>query len=377
MIRVLFVDDDPAVLAGLERSLRPQRERWEMDFVDRADRAMARIRQHRYHVVVSDMNMPGTDGPALLRAVRDESPTTVRIILSGYSAQRSAVRSLAVAHTFLAKPCDPALLEAAIDRASLVEAMLANCPLRAELGGAGCLPSPPSSMLSLQSVIARDGDQVEIADVIASDPAMCSKVLQVVNSAFFGLPRAVSDPREAVAFLGIDTIRDLVMSTEVFGAAGRGTDAAAACIETLQRRATVRADRAFELARLAGLDTRSAREVGMGAFLADVGALLVVSVDPSRAAAVIADDGTTDDPILHCVPAAGAGLLRLWGLPNDIVETVALAREPWAAPGSSGAVFTYLANRLTPEEGRPDALTTDMLHIVGLTYAAVRELVTA
>ncbi len=58
-ISVLFVDDEPAVLAGLETNLRHMRNVWKMRFMTSGAEAMACVRRERADVVVSDWLMVG------------------------------------------------------------------------------------------------------------------------------------------------------------------------------------------------------------------------------------------------------------------------------------------------------------------------------
>ena len=104
--RILFVDDDEHLLAGLRRGLRSMRHSWEMAFVRGGVEAFARFRERPFDVVVTDMRMPDLDGVELLRRVRDFRPETVRFALSGTYDQETAVGVAGVVHQFLAKPCD-------------------------------------------------------------------------------------------------------------------------------------------------------------------------------------------------------------------------------------------------------------------------------
>lgn len=78
MQRILFVDDEPSVLQGLERALRPMREKWEMHFVDAGVAALDACTRHDFDVVVSDMRMPGMDGAQLLSEIKRLYPDTIR-----------------------------------------------------------------------------------------------------------------------------------------------------------------------------------------------------------------------------------------------------------------------------------------------------------
>ncbi len=117
MKRVLFVDDDATILAGLKLCFRRDRTRWEMIFASDSEEALALLAREPVDVVVSDMRMPGMDGAALLAEVKAMYPDTRRLILSGYSEPETTQRGLLVAHVWLPKPCDPARLRAAIEPA--------------------------------------------------------------------------------------------------------------------------------------------------------------------------------------------------------------------------------------------------------------------
>jgi DNA-binding NtrC family response regulator len=80
---ILFVDDDRYLLEGLRDALRPHRRRWKMSFVSSGEEAMTLLAEQEHDIVISDLRMPGIDGATLLAQVREEHPTTVRIVLSG------------------------------------------------------------------------------------------------------------------------------------------------------------------------------------------------------------------------------------------------------------------------------------------------------
>ncbi|MBN4056423.1 response regulator, partial [Rhodothermus sp. AH-315-K08] len=104
--RILFVDDEPNILSSLRRLLRRQRSEWEMTFVNSAADALVELDNAPYDVIVSDMRMPHMSGDHLLAEVLRWHPTMARMILSGYSADESLLRSVGPAHELLCKPCD-------------------------------------------------------------------------------------------------------------------------------------------------------------------------------------------------------------------------------------------------------------------------------
>jgi len=90
--------------------------RWEMIFALGGQQALDELEKERFDVVVSDMRMPGIDGATLLHAVNDKSPTTARILLTGYSDDDSLASLRPLLHKFLSKPCSAAILREAIEQ---------------------------------------------------------------------------------------------------------------------------------------------------------------------------------------------------------------------------------------------------------------------
>ena len=130
--RILFVDDEPCVLQGLERLLRSMRDEWTLDFAESGAAALNILEAESgaFDVVVSDMRMPGMDGAQLLEQVKHRYPQVVRIILSGHSERESILRSIGPTHQFMAKPCDADELRQVVARACALRDLLHNAPLR-------------------------------------------------------------------------------------------------------------------------------------------------------------------------------------------------------------------------------------------------------
>lgn len=114
--KILFVDDDPQLLAGLRSVLRADRARWDISFAQGSDDALAQLAAARYDAVVSDMRMPGLDGAELLALVKQRVPAARRVILSGSADSDDALRASAIADAVLTKPCPVRELRAAIER---------------------------------------------------------------------------------------------------------------------------------------------------------------------------------------------------------------------------------------------------------------------
>ena len=217
MINILFVDDESKVLEGLQRTLRPMRSQWEMAFAEGGTAALETLGKKSFDVVVSDMRMPGMDGAQLLAQVRTLYPHVVRIVLSGHSDQELIKKSVGTAHQYLSKPCTAEALKETIARSCTLRDLLQNEALQQLVSQMPTLPSLPSLYTALVEELRSPESSIKrVGNIIAQDIGMTAKILQMINSAFFGLRREISNPEEAAMLLGTDTILSLVLSVHIF-----------------------------------------------------------------------------------------------------------------------------------------------------------------
>ncbi|MFH0900176.1 MAG: HDOD domain-containing protein [Pseudomonadota bacterium] len=219
MKRIIFVDDDPNILAGLEDALWDQDDRWEMSFLLSAEAALDELAKKPADILVTDVRMPGMDGIALLHRVRDAFPEIVRIVLSGQSELDLTLSELPLVHQFLGKPCEARLLKETLERASNLEKLLPDRALRQQVGKLGSLPCLRSRIQELRDVLQKQQVTLqEIAKVAEQEPVVLARVLQLANSALFGPQLSVSSAVRSVSRLGLDVLRSLLRSDAFFSA---------------------------------------------------------------------------------------------------------------------------------------------------------------
>ncbi|PTY07157.1 hypothetical protein DB347_07545 [Opitutaceae bacterium EW11] len=116
-LRILFVDDEPSVLAGFQRNFR---KIFELDTAENATEALQLMhRNGPYAVLVADMQMPGMNGIELLTRAKEVAPDTVRLMLTGNADQQTAIDAVnrGQIYQFLTKPCETPALQAALENA--------------------------------------------------------------------------------------------------------------------------------------------------------------------------------------------------------------------------------------------------------------------
>jgi HD-like signal output (HDOD) protein/CheY-like chemotaxis protein len=358
--RILFVDDDPNVLQGLQRMLRSLRQEWDMFFVHSGREALDLLAHQCVDVIVSDMRMPEMDGAQLLNEVRQRCPHMVRIILSGHSDREMLLRSVGPAHQFLAKPCDADMLKSTIARACALRDLLRDEMLKRLVAGMQTLPSLPTLYLEvLETAQAADGSLEKIGKIIERDISMTAKILQLVNSAFFGLGRHISTPVQAVSLLGLDTVKALILSSQVFSNFDP-VKTPGLCLDTLWQHSMAVGVCAKAITKAENGAKRLIDDAFMAGLLHDVGKLVLAVNLPqlySRALSLVQTEGVTEwDAERHVLGAThaevGAYLLGLWGLPDSIVEALAFHHSPSACPDCTLSPLTavHVADALVYEE---------------------------
>ena len=334
MRRLLFVDDEAMVLSGLRRALHGMRQEWNMEFVESAAAALQALDQAQYDAIISDMRMPVMDGAELLEQVKQRHPDVIRVVLSGQSSREAIFRSIAPAHQFLSKPCDPQELVTRLGQAFSMRDLLSNQSLKRVVSGMRAIPSLPALYEELTAVLHReDPSLAQIERIIAKDVGMAAKIMQLANSAFIGSRGQVSSLIQAISLIGTETVRTLVLSVHVFSSCDNSE--VAAYLPALWDHSIAVASLAQRIATSQGCPKAAIEESFTAGLLHDVGKVIFLSEMAGKYGKIL---GTNPSAILAselehlgCThPQVGAYLMSIWGLPIHLVHAVAFHHSPSA-----------------------------------------------
>lgn len=363
---IVFVDDEPRILEGLERMLYGMRRDWNMRFATSGPQALDLLEESPADVVVSDMRMPQMGGVELLSVVMDRYPRTVRIILSGQSDRDEIMRSVGSSHQFLSKPCTPEALKSTIARACALRDLLVDESLQRLVTQLQTLPSLPSLYVEVLDELKSPTSSVtKVGNIIGRDIAMTAKILQLVNSSYFGLRRRANSASDAVRLLGLDTIKALVLSAGIFDQFDPKL-VEGLSLESLWAHSLETGVIAQAIARTESADRALADEALLAGCLHDIGkVILAINLgDPYLALLkkVVPGGPKLHELERHTLAAThgqiGAYLLGLWGLNDSIVEAVAFHDTPGAADGDKFTPLTavHVANAISHGHDLPDSM---------------------
>lgn len=334
---ILFVDDDENVINGIRRQLRPYREQWQLFFAQSGNQALQLMQHTPVDLIISDMLMPEMQGNELLRQVGKLYPGTIRVILSGYADEETIKCALEVAHQHLIKPCNAATLRETIAQIFKIQDCLKNPRIMEGIGDPNQLPSLPKIYHEINAAIANDNTTVnELAEIFARDMVLSAKLLQLVNSAYFGLHRIVSNLSDAINMVGIKKLGNLVLSVHL-KTAFPVTDP---LMERYMHYLWKDAARVAELAKLISISERQQQDrpdqAYLGGLLHNMGLLIFLSRGGDRIKTLLEQVKNTDTPVSELETQifgftrseATAYLLSLWKIPPRIIESILLQNTP-------------------------------------------------
>jgi len=334
--KILFVDDEPNVLQGLKRILRPQRNNWVTAFTGSGQEALDLLEKYDFDVVISDLRMPGMDGIQLFSEVKKRYPDIVRIILSGESDLNLTIKAVNVSHQFINKPCDSDKLKYVISRTCRLSELLHSDLVKRAVSKIEALPSLPSIYSEIMNELqSPDASIQKIGKLISKDVAMTAKILQLVNSAYFCLPRHISTPEQAVVILGLDTIKSLALVIHVF-AKFELKNFPGHFLDQLWEHNISTGQMAKTIARSEIKDQVIIDNSFLAGMLHDAGKLILASSFPEqyREIATLLKESQNTAHALECEvfgishAEVGAYLMELWGLPIPVVEAIAYHHAP-------------------------------------------------
>jgi putative nucleotidyltransferase with HDIG domain len=330
--RILIADADHKAWDVFREALGPS---WSVVGAPTGAAAMAEAHKEAFDVIVANFELPDLDGAELLNRLRLARPKTLRFIAAAETLKEKVVCHVLGGHQFLAVPFDPATLKSSIER-SLAEDYGMSQSMRELVGRIRTFPTIPSLYVEVANALKNPNATTEdIGAIIGQDMAMTTKLVQVLNSAFYGLPRTITDPTEAVGILGFETVKSLIMTVKLLSQYDK-VKPVYFSIDTIWRHSTNVAHTAKALARMETGDAECSGHAYTAGLMHDLGkVILAANFDEQyhKAHTVAREEKRplweVEKEILGASHGEiGAYLLGLWGLSSEVVKVAALHHYP-------------------------------------------------
>jgi putative nucleotidyltransferase with HDIG domain len=370
--RILFVDDDP-VLRELYGSMSSDlQEHYEVFTAGSGKEGVQLLQKNSFDVVVSDLTMPGMDGVQFLGHVVRTQPDSARIVVSGYLDRLRIAQCLFVGHRYFNKPCDSKGLTALLLKLASFREIVSNQKVRRVVGGLGSLPGPPDTYLKLEEVLNSAYSSLnDVAAVVEQDIGVTAKLLQIVNSAQFGVARQIVSPTEAVQLVGVEVVRGLVLGLQAFSVY-KSNPAKKSPPSDLWDHSLRIALTARRLAQAHSLSHEGCEMAFLGGLLHDIGKIVILANAPEEHHDVMTFARNYKIPVHESEmrrfgathAQIGAYLLALWGIQDQVVRLVEHHHSLESFPETedcSALVMIHAAHAIESKADKPYPLNLPFL----------------
>ncbi len=196
------------------------------------------------------------------------------------------------------------------------------------------LVSLPDVYLRLRSVLDDPNSNLaDVVDVVGNDPAMTTRLLRIVNSAYFGLGNEIDTVSRAVGLLGTQEVHDLVLAASV-AKSFEGISSELMDMQRFWRQGVRRAIIGRELAVLCNV--LDGERLFVAGLLSDIGHLYIYQLAPQKAQQAIELAQVQGIPLYKAEQAllgtdyarVGGELMRRWQLPQSLWEPTEFQVEP-------------------------------------------------
>ena len=335
-IRIMFVDDDPMVVRGIARNMSMMGPKMDIVVLTSAAEALKTLAKELVDVLITDLCMPGIDGAALLDEVRSRYPTVLRFVLSGEAKPEIMLQASRLSHQYLSKPCETAVLHNTIVETLARMGTIKNPEVAKVISHLEGIPSRQASLAEFLRLLNDNSVPLDkIASSLKNDPGLSARLLKVANSPYFGHSGSIESLDEAIGLLGMDMIVSMAATHKLFAVAPPPA-ASNLKLDALWEHCVYVASLVRHIGYKLKVSQSVLREAGTAALLHDIGKLVLAYAIPSeyaeactRAQAERMPGWQAEYSIFgnHHAETGGC-LLKLWGLPAAVVETVSLHHTP-------------------------------------------------
>lgn len=287
-------------------------------------------------VVVVDIQLPDRTGIDFLSRIQKTSSHVVKIAITDQRNVTEHLRTSGLAQQFLGKIYDKDSLKSSILRALTLGDLLRHNMLQHLISQVQTLPSLPNMYLQIADELNDPNPSAErVGQIISQDLSMSAKVLQIVNSAHFGLPYPVANPGQATTLLGLEAIRDLILSIKVFSSFDQ-LKIRHLGLTRLWHHSVLVGVMSKTIAKTISSDKKTNNYAFVAGLLHDIGKLVLAENLPMKyhsamgmAAQKKIELIEAEEEVFGATHAqVGAYLLWLWNLPEPVIHATAYHHTP-------------------------------------------------
>ncbi|MFN3781510.1 MAG: HDOD domain-containing protein, partial [Candidatus Kapaibacteriota bacterium] len=214
---ILFAVDNDKLLKELISITIPLRDEFDCFFAENGEKAIQLLANNKMDIVFSSTEIVLSSGANLLQEIKRLFPETIRFALVKNLETSAVARTSQYVHQFVTLPLTKENLKERINNILHIQSFLRNEKVEELIKNTTTLPSLPEIYIQIEEEVAKkDFSLNKIANLISKDPNLTAKILQIVNSAYFGLRSEITNINYALTYLGVNVIKSLVFYIHLF-----------------------------------------------------------------------------------------------------------------------------------------------------------------
>ena len=213
--RIMFVDDDPMLLASTRRQLLPKLHDYELVFCSGGRMALEQAAFDPPAIVFSDVRMPEMDGPELLKEFSISYPDTIRFALTGQSHEEQFDRTCSVAHQIFSKPFETEKIRTIIENLMLLRQSFEGAKIHSGLNKPlADFPDLGNISEILHQLNSPEMSIEKVANVVEQDFTTKAHLLSIANSSFVAPVHPIASTSQAIMLLGTSMVKAIYLTVQ-------------------------------------------------------------------------------------------------------------------------------------------------------------------
>lgn len=358
-IKVMLLDPHGEYL-NWPKKLQKTHQNWEVFCIDDPETLISRLEIDHYDAIIISSAVKDYTELSVLRRAQEVSPSILRFQLgSKLETPKEIAQKVELTHRIFPDPSNIEKIAETIEYLFKITRLINRPTLKHFISQNKRLPAAPTTYKDLTQELSSDTtDARKIGAIVEQDPALSAKIIQLVNSSYFGLPRQISHIPEAVSIIGIRMLRGLALSSQTSDIYPPHKNWKYFSFEKVNQRSLLVARLARDICQDIGTDKGIMEQAFLGGLLHDVGILVMASQDPASYLKVLQYSVKEEKP-LHAAERkitgvyhgeVGAALMALWNIPALTVEAILFHPIPFLSKDQSFQPLTavHVADALIP-----------------------------
>jgi putative nucleotidyltransferase with HDIG domain len=357
---IVFVTSNLAKFPALSDMLPQVSSNWQLQFLSSTTSALELVNSGQCDVILVDSDLSSESGLELLDSIWRTHPHIIRFLCAKAPSEELMMKCIWNSHRLFTYAPEAVVVRDAIQRALDVQSWLCNKRVQPLVSRMRTFPSLPTLYFKVLKELESTHASVEkLAELVGSDLAITTKIIQVVNSAFYAQQRQISDVKEAIQILGFETLKSLVLGIQAIARLDKVKPLYFSA-DKIWRHGLAVATLARHLAQLECSDRLVAEEAFTAGLLHDIGKLVLATNLDDQYNGVLSLAQKNQIPLVEVElevfgathADTAAYLVAVWGLPRRVVEAIALHHTPKNSADAQFSPLTavHIANVLVHEQ---------------------------